>query len=765
MPQAANSDGARSVCAVLARADQGSVLAGCTLRRLRTKTTIKIGPKPSRREFLASAGSVAAGALLGFRFNLARASRPASLPPFDAWIGLEPRGQVVLWVAKAEMGQGVLTALPMLLAEELDVSLSQVRVQQCPIDPARYDHLTVGSNSVESLWRPLRVAGARARVSLMWAAAQRWRVSRDACRTESGSVLGPADERVAYYELLADARGLLPSIGDDVTLKSTEALGLIGRPQRRLESPGKVDGSAIYGIDVRVPGMLYAVIARCPMFGGRLRSCDDIACRSMRGVHGVFAVPPQGRDAFTRGGVAVVAADSWTAMEGRRRLKLEWDEPGSEALSTQALARDLVRNVSGPGALIAERGDMATASDQAAPVIESTYQLPFLAHATLEPMNAAVSVQPTKVEAWLATQNAEDARNAIARVLGRPSDSILVHQTLLGGGFGRRDATDFVVEAAQVAARVGKPVQLLWSREDDLRFDRYRPAAAHRIRASLDARGYPRTWLDRMSSTSIAAFLEPPGTARAAETETEGAVELAYDIPAFRMEYTAAACTTPVGWWRSVADSINAFAVESFVDELAGAAHVDPLAYRLELLAKPRRIPLRDGGSLETERLRQVLLAATRMSGWSSRPPPGHARGLACHSCRGSYVALVAEVSLQAGRAVVHRLSAAVDCGTVVNPLGAEAQVSGGLLFGTSAALYEAVAMERGCATQSNFDDYPLLRFPASPVTDVQMMPSTAPPSGVGEIAVPPVAPALANALAQLTGRRLRKLPIESQLS
>ncbi|HUI58941.1 MAG TPA: molybdopterin cofactor-binding domain-containing protein, partial [Steroidobacteraceae bacterium] len=425
---------------------------------------------------------------------------------------------------------------------------------------------------------------------------------------------------------------------------------------------------------------------------------------------------------------------------------------------------DLVRNVSGRGPLVEERGDPSAVFAEGSHVVEATYALPFLAHATMEPMNATVSVRADAVEAWLPTQNAEDARNAIARVLGRPRESVVMHQTLLGGGFGRRDATDFVVEAAQVAAVVGQPVQVLWSREDDLRFDRYRPAAVHHLRASLDARGLPRAWLDRMSSVSIAAFLEPAETARPAETEVGGALPIPYDVPSFRLEYTPLACPVPVGWWRSVEDSINAFAVESFVDELAIAAGIDPLEYRLELLSKPRRMARRGRGYLETERLRRVLLQAAQISSWSMPTLTGHGRGLACHSCRGSYIAVVAEVSFRGEHLAVDRMSAVVDCGTVVNPLGAEAQISGGLQFGTSAALSEEISIERGGATQRNFNDYIPLRLPVSPPTEVRLLPSNAPPSGIGEIAVPPVAPALANALARLTGRRVRKLPLLPQL-
>jgi isoquinoline 1-oxidoreductase beta subunit len=483
------------------------------------------------------------------------------------------------------------------------------------------------------------------------------------------------------------------------------------------------------------------------------------------GVRAVFAITPEGRDAFTRGGVAILAEDSWAALQGRRQLNIQWDEAQESQCSTRAILAALHRNTSHAGSVAAERGDAPGVLARSQRIVEATFELPFLAHATMEPMNATVHVRSDAVEAWLPTQNAADARTAIARVLRRAPDSITIHQTLVGGGFGRRDATDFVVEGAQLAAVVGKPVQLLWTREDDVQFDRYRPAAVHRLRAALDGRGFPRAWLDRMSSVSIAAFLEPAETAKPADTEIGGASELPYDISSFRMEYTPLPCPVPVGWWRSVEDSINAFAVECFLDELASAAGIDPLQYRLELLSSSRRIPQRGGAVIETDRLKRVLTAVAGQSGWADRQPRGRARGLACHACRGSYIAAVAEVSVAGGRAAVHRIWAAVDCGIVVNPLGVDAQISGGLQFGASAALYEAISIEAGHVVQSNFHDYPLLRIETSPKTDVQILPSSAPPSGVGEIGVPPVAPAVANALFRLTGHRLRALPIAPHLA
>jgi isoquinoline 1-oxidoreductase beta subunit len=719
------------------------------------------GCEAGRRQFLALTGSYAAGALLGIHWDLTPAAKTTEPAPFDAWISIEPNGQVVLRVAKAEMGQGVLTSLPMLLAEELDVDWGQVQVQQAAVDPARYDHLTVGSNSIQSLWRPLRVAGARARAGLIGAAAARWRVPPADCRTELGVVVGPGNQRVAYGDLVAEAAALLARSDPDIELRGAGQFRLIGRSQRRLDSPSKINGSAVYGIDIRLPGMLRAVVVRCPTPSGRLRSYDSVAARSVTGVRAVFPIGSEGRDAFTRGGVVILADDSWAALKGRRQLNVQWDETEESHCSTRAILAALHSNTSKAGWVAAERGDTLGALARSQRIVQASFELPFLAHATMEPMNATVHVGSHAVEAWLPTQNPADARSAIARVLHRAPDSITIHQTLSGGGFGRRDATDFVVEAAQVAAIAGKPVQLLWTREDDLQFDRYRPCAVHRLCAALDEQGSPQAWLDRMSSVSIAAFLEPAETTNPADTEIGGASELAYHIPAFRMEYTPLPCPVPVGWWRSVEDSLNAFAVECFLDELACAAAIDPLQYRLKLLSGSRRIPGRGGTVLETDRLRRVLTAVAGQSGWAGSQPHGRARGLACHACRGSYIAVVAEVSVAGGRAAVHRIWAAVDCGTIVNPLGVDAQISGGLQFGVSAALDEAISIEAGRVVQSNFHDYPLLRIASSPMTDVQILPSIAPPSGVGEIAVPPVAPALANAMFRLTGQRLRTLPIQ----
>ena len=667
------------------------------------------------------------------------------------------------------MGQGVLTSLPMLLAEELDIDFDSAEVRQASVDPERYDHLTVGSNSIESLWRPLRVAAARARAAFVRAASARWQVPEEACHTESGRVIcadGSAPAHAApslrYFELLPDAAALIDSCPAEQRLKGPEEFRVIGHGRTRIDTTGKCNGSAVYGIDVRPAQLLHAVVARSPVPGGRLRDFDASGARAVRGVQAVFAIDPVAADARTRGGVAVVADSTWAALEGRRQLRVSWDESAASAWSTPSIAAAMHGAVTRAGTVVAQRGvPPSRLALRRLRTVAATYELPFLAHATLEPMNATVHARSDVVEAWLPTQNAAAARTAIARVLERAPAAVRIHQTLLGGGFGRRDATDFVVEAAQVAARCTDPVQVLWTREDDLRFDRFRPAAVHRLRAMLDQGGAPRTWVDRMCSVSIAAFLDAQ-TRTPAATEIGGACDMPYRVPSFRMEYTPLHCPIAVGWWRSVGDSLNAFAIECFIDELAAAAGRDPLQYRLQLLAPARRIAQADGHHIETARLAAVLAAAARAASWDGPRTSRAALGLACHSCRGSYIALVAEAAVHGKRATVHRMWAAVDCGQIVNPLGVEAQISGGLQFGLSAALGERITFASGRAVEGNFDRYPVLRMAQSAATDVRLLPSTASPTGVGELAVPVVAPAVANALFELLGHRCRQLPIEA---
>jgi isoquinoline 1-oxidoreductase beta subunit len=715
----------------------------------------------SRRSFLKTGAAGGAVLLIGFDFTgAAQVVAGDTRGPFSAWVRVASDGTVTLLIPKAEMGQGVMTGLAMLLAEELDVEWADVRVEQAPTDPNIYRHGTGSSSSTRTSWLPLRQAAAAARGLLVQAAARRWKEDPLRCRTEAGSVIGPTSQRARYADLVEGA-ALLP-VPDltKVPLKEPSQFQIIGRPIPRVDVPSKVDGSARFGIDVRLPGMLRAVVARCPALGGRVKRFDAAKAKAVAGVRHVVEIPSVVRDVFSCGGVAVVADNTWAALQGRQALVLEWEE--GEGESSQGLSKQFELLLAAAGSVVRNDGDAAGALAGAAHRVEARYELPFVAHATMEPMNATVHVRRGGTEAWVPTQDAAFTREILARILGQPPEAVIVHTTLLGGGFGRRAATDFVVEAAQISRLVGAPVQVVWTREDDIQHDFYRPASMHHLSASLDARGRPTAWFHRMASTSIAAFLDPPETAKPAESEIGGAVDLPYAIPSIRMEYSPAPSHVPVSWWRSVENSVNAFVTECFLDELAGAAGIDPLTFRQQLLAEPRQVrqPPDSPAILETTRLRAVLERAALRAGWGTPVKPGHGRGLACHFSYRTYVAQVAEVSVAHGAVRVHRVHLVVDCGRVVNPDVVRAQMEGGVVFGLSAALKGAITIENGRVQQSNFNDFEVLRLPEAPEIDVEILASDAPPTGVGEPGLPPIAPAVANAVFAATGKRVRRLPI-----
>jgi isoquinoline 1-oxidoreductase beta subunit len=726
----------------------------------------------SRRAFLKAGAAGGAALVVGFHLQgelYAQAPPPERKPPnpFDAWIRIDKDGGVTLITAKSEMGQGALTALPMILAEELDVEWSQVRVEQARTDPSIYEHGTGGSGSVRTSWTPLRQAGAAARQMLVEAAADVWHVNVDTCKTEKGHVVhGPRQKRLPYGALVAAAaKRPLPDFSK-VTLKSPADFRIVGSDPPRTEIPQKVDGSARFGIDVRVPGMVYAVVARCPTFGGRPKSFDATRAKAVPGVRQVFEIPAMSKGAHSTGGVAVVADSSWAAIQGREALQVEWDHGPHAAESSATLRQQFETTLQKPGKAVRNEGDVDGALAKAARRLEAVYELPFQAHATMEPMNGTVDIRADRAEAWIPTQAPDWSRDVIREVSGLSPEKIDVHTTLMGGGFGRRYQADFVVEAAQVAKTAGAPVQLLWTREDDMRHDFYRPAAYHRLVAALDEQGLPQAWHHRFTSTSIQAFWNNPEHPQPPEeSEIGGAVDLPYDIPHLRVEYADTATGVPVAWWRSVESSLNAFTVESFLDELAAATKTDPLALRLKLLGRDRMVkqPPTNDTVLDTRRLKAVFELAAAKAGWGTPLPAGRGRGIAGHFSFATYVAEVAEVSLQGGVPRVHRVVAAVDCGRAVHPEGVRAQVESAIVYGLSAALDGAITIQKGGAEQSNFHDFPVLRIDAMPVVEVHLVPSQEPPTGIGEPALPPLAPAVANAVFAATGRRVRRLPMRKE--
>lgn len=711
----------------------------------------------TRRDFIKSSTALVIGFYLPEIAMAQNPERPQT-NPFNAWIHIAKDNTVTLILAKSEMGQGVTTALPMILADELDVPWSSVKVEQALTDPDVYEHGTGGSGSVAGSYLPLRQAGAAAREMLLTAAAQLWDTPRESCHVKQGVVEHGARKRHYTYGELVETAATLP-IPDlkTVALKNSNTFDLIGKSIPRRDIPAKVNGSAIFGLDVRIPGMLRAVIARSPYYGGKVKSFDAAKAKAVPGVVQVVEIAANPR-AHTRNGIAVVAQNTWAAIKGRDALQIEWEGAAPDDTSA-ALSQRLAAACEKTGDPLRKQGDATAALAASSHKIEAEYHLPFLAHATMEPMNCTADVRDGRAEIWAPTQSPDWIMAAVAQATGIPRKSIVVHTTLMGGGFGRRYHIDFGVEAALVSKAVGKPVQVVWTREDDIANDFYRPASCHRLTAAFDTAGKPVAWKHDILSTSIRAFWG----GKPEQQEVGGATEVPYGFPNISVAYAPAACGVPRMWWRSVESSFNGFVVESFLDEVAAEMEKDPLQLRLELLEGDRKISnvmWPDAAPLETARLRAVLQEAATRSGWGKPLPQGRARGIACHYSFDTYVAHVAEVSVSGKEVRVHRVTSAVDCGRVINPDGVRAQIEGAVVYGLTAALYGEITVKNGAAQQSNFDDYPMLRINEAPETEIYLMPSSHDPTGVGEPGVPPIAPAVTNAVFALTGKRVRQLPI-----
>jgi isoquinoline 1-oxidoreductase beta subunit len=668
----------------------------------------------------------------------------------NAFIQIDATGKVTLVIPKVEMGQGIYTSIPMLIAEELEVPLDSVVIDHAPPneklfkDPLLGGQLTGGSTSIRYAWEPMRKAGATARVLLIAAAAQQWQVEPATCHAEAGEVVHAATSRRIGYGQLVDAASKLPA-PQNVTLKDPKDFKLIGTAQKRLDSPEKVDGTAVFGLDVRVPGMVYAAIVNSPVFGGTLVSVDDTHAKKIPGVRQVIKFD---------NGVAVVGDHTWAAKRGAAALDLKWNEGRGADFSTAKVVQQLADASKKDGAVARKDGDTKKGFNDAKTRVDAVYQQPFLAHATMEPVNCTVSVRADGCDIWVGTQVPTRAVDTAMKITGLPADKIIVHNHLLGGGFGRRLETDFIEQALKIGKQVGTPVKVTYTREEDVQHDMYRPYYYDVISAGLDANGKPIAWQHRIVGSSIMARFAPPAFKNGLDPDAvEVSADLPYDLPNQFIDYVRQEpMDIPTAFWRGVGPTRGTFVVESFMDELAVQAKIDPVKYRHDLLGK-------------TPRAQNVLDVAAQKAGWGNTSPKGQGRGVSVMHAFGSFFGMVVDVTVNGdGEVAVNRVVCAVDCGMVVNPNTVEAQIQGGIIFGITAALYSEITIKDGRVEQANFTDYRMLRIDQTPPIEVHIVKSSEAPGGIGEPGTAALAPALTNAIYAATGKRLRQLPVGRQL-
>jgi isoquinoline 1-oxidoreductase subunit beta len=738
----------------------------------------------SRRDILRGMGlgsGLVLGFHVGFRSLPAWAAPETQFAP-NVYVSIDESGTVTIVAHRSEMGTGIKTGLPMVLADELDADWNRVNVVQADADVKYGDQNTDGSRSMRQFYQPLREAGAVARQLLEEAAAHIWNVDPASCHAQNHAVVHqPTGRRLGFGELVKVAADLPIPSADHMQLrfKPASTRRYVGTPVPIVDLADIVRGRATYGIDVVVPGMKYVSIERCPVYGGRVKSFDAKDALAVPGVEKVIemeATPiPSGFDPL--GGIAVIASNTWAAQQGREKLKIDWDFGPNAGYDTTAYRAELEATAKRPGRLVRGQGDVADALHSAAHRVSADYFVPHYAHASMEVPTAVAHVTDGHCEVWAPTQNPQGAKTVVAQALGFDESKVTLHVTLLGGGFGRKSKPDYVAEAAVLSQKLGAPVKVTWTRPDDIQHDYYHSICAQHLEGALDANGRTTAWLHRTVFPPIEATFQPDVTYGGAGELQQGVTDMPYDIANVRCENGAAVNHVRIGWYRSVFNIPHAFAVCSFADELAAAAGQDPLEYLRQLIGAPRHIDLRAMGvdypnygapldvyPIDTGRLRGVLDLVAAKSGWGQKLPARQGRGIAVHRSFLSYVAVVAQVAVgNDGQVTIPRIDMAIDCGLVVNPDRVRAQLEGAAIMAIGNALYSNISAKQGRIEQGNFDDYSVARTDITPDTHVYLVDSSAPPSGVGEPGVPPTAPAICNAIYAATGKRIRSLPIDTQ--
>jgi isoquinoline 1-oxidoreductase beta subunit len=705
----------------------------------------------NRRTFLkttvAAGGGLMIGGYIAFEHENAELLAAGSFEP-NIWLKVNGDDTVRIMLTQLEMGQGVMTSMPMLVAEELDMDWSKIKTEWTPAD-AKYGNpnfggqqLTAGSNSVRGMWKILRGAGATARAMLVTAAAQTWNVPENSLTTEKGEVVHKATNRRAKYGTLVDKAATLP-VPKDVKMKDPKNFTLMGKDVQRLDIPEKVNGSAVFGMDVKLPGLLTARVARCPVFGGKVATFNAEKAKAVPGVKHVVQISS---------GVAVVADNYYSATKGIQALEVKWDEGKLATLTSADILKQYAGLAQKPGKIARNQGNADSAYGSAPKKFERTFEAPFLAHATMEPMNCTADVKAASCDVYVPTQGQTSAHMAAIAASGLSMDKVKIHTTYLGGGFGRRGEADFVTEAVETSKAVGAPVKVVWSREDDMQHDFYRPISYARMTGAVDASGKPLVFTQHLVQQSLMKRLGSLPPNGVDFISMDGAASLPYDIANIKMEYTEQDPGIPYGFWRSVGASFQGFAIEAFVDELAAAAGKDPYLFRRDLLSKaPRHLA--------------ALNLAAEKAGWSKPLPQGRARGIAVMEAFGSILSQVTEVSVDAKGAVkVHRVVCTVDTGWVINPDTIRQQMEGGIIYGLSAALKGEITIDKGRVTQRHFNDYPVVRHQEMPAIEVYIVPSTEEPGGIGEPSTALAAGSLVNAIYAATGKRIYKLPVKPEM-